>query len=114
MLSLKCDYVYLQWVPFILRKYSFLSTLDYGLSGLVMEVMKVLAVLWCLTFLLWDSHLLSARSLVPLEDEELHPVLFAPFIQMLSFFLKVFLCLEMTDSFSSPKDSPIWAIHASY
>lgn len=75
MLSLKRDYVYLQWAPFMLRKYSFLSTLDYGLSGLVMEVMKVLAVLLCLAFLLWDSHLLTAGSLVPLEDEELHPVL---------------------------------------
>lgn len=75
MLSLRRDYVYLQRVPFILKKYSFLSTLDYGLSGLVMKAMKVLAVLWCLAFLLWDSHLLTAGSLVPLEGEELHSVL---------------------------------------
>lgn len=89
MLSLRRDYVYLQRVPFILKKYSFLSTLDYGLSGLVMKAMKVLAVLWCLAFLLWDSHLLTAGSLVPLEGScspgggRIAFCSLAPFIQML-------------------------------
>lgn len=89
MLSLKRDHVYLQWVPFILRNYSFLSTVDYGLSGLVMKVMNVLAVLWCLAFLLWNSHLLTAGSLVPLG--RIVSCSLSSFIQMLSFFPQGFL-----------------------
>lgn len=81
MLSFKYDYVYLQWISFILRKDFCLSTLNYEASSLVMKVMKVLAVLWCLPLLLWDSHLLTAGSIVPWKRKNCTLCFLVPLIQ---------------------------------